>query len=199
MTELLDGVSVVIPTIPVRGFRLHQAVESVKTQTLQPYEIVTATDNERKGAALTRDEALFKVKTKWTAFLDDDDYLYPTHLEDLMNFAAETGADMVYPWFDVYGGTDPFPMFEGQPWDNDDPHQVPVTHLVKTEAAWAVGGFSGDWNDTNGTDQYGHRQGEDWNYLIKLVDAGYIIKHLNKRTWGWNHWGGNTSGMPDRW
>ncbi len=46
------------------------------------------------------------MNTEWVAFLDDDDYFYPQHLEALANAAQDTGADMVYPWYDVDGGTD---------------------------------------------------------------------------------------------
>lgn len=199
MTELLDGVTVVIPAIPPRWMQLETAKQSIAAQTLQPYETIVTFDTHRQGAAVNRDAALAQVKTKWTAFLDDDDVFYPTHLEDLMRYAEETDADLVYPWFDVIGGTDPFPQFEGLPWDVESPHQVPITHLVKTEAARAVDGFTGGWSDNNMLDKWGNRVGEDLNYLYKLNDAGYKIVHLNKRTWGWNHWGGNTSGLPTRW
>lgn len=199
MSNLIDGITVVIPRIPVRLENYASAISSVIEQTLQPYAVIETMDDEKRGAAVNRDSGLFQVETTWTAFLDDDDFFYPTHLEDLHGFALETGADLVFPWFDVYGGTDPFPEFEGKPWDNDKPHQVPITHLVRTEAAWDVGGFCGDWIDRTDFDAHGNRIGEDYNYILKLVRAGYKIEHLNKRTWGWNHWGGNTSGKPERW
>jgi len=26
-----------------------------------------------------------------------------------------------------------------------------------------------------------------------------VFRHVPKVTWTWNHWGGNTSGLPSRW
>ena len=199
LVELKDGITVVIPRIPVREWNYVAAIQSVQTQKLKPVAVIESIDVNKEGAAINRDKGLFQVETKWTAFLDDDDIFYPNHLRDLLEFAEETGADLVYPWFDVLGGTDPFPQFEGLPWDNDQPHQIPITHLVKTEAAWDVGGFSEGWVDATTTDSDGNRIGEDYNYILKLINAGYKIEHLNKRTWGWNHWRGNTSGLPSRW
>lgn len=196
--DYIDGITVVIPTIPPREDRLEQALNSVRTQTLQPIDVIVSVDTEKLGAPRNRDAGLFQVKTKWTAFLDDDDFFYPTHLEDLFRFAEETDSDMVYPWFDVHGGTDPIPAFEGKPWDNNEPHVIPITTLVRTKVAHDVNGFSGSFrpSDVQPTDQQG---GEDWLFTLKLIAAGYKISHLNKRTWGWNHWGGNTSGRPENW
>jgi glycosyltransferase involved in cell wall biosynthesis len=168
-------------------------------QTVEVANIVVSEDIQRRGAALNRDDGLNQVDTEWTAFLDDDDELYSNHLHDLLKHARQTGADLVYPWFDVIGGTDPFPMFEGLPWDNENTHQFPITFLVKTEAAKAVGGFSGDWIDNDDVDAMGNRAGEDWNFIQKFYGAGYKISHLNQRTWAWHHHGLNTSGLPSRW
>lgn len=205
VTEYTEGITVVIPSIPPRADRLEQALNSVRSQTLQPVDVIVSIDTKKLGAPKNRDNGLFQVKTEWTAFLDDDDFFYPTHLEDLHRHALETGADMVYPWFDVHGGTDPIPAFEGQPWDDNQPHVIPITTLVRTEVAHKVNGFSGAYGD-GAVDPTADQGGEDWLFTLKLIAGGYKISHLNKRTWGWNHWGygtpdnpGNTSGRSDRW
>lgn len=201
----MSDITVVIPTIPPRREQLTRALTSVYGQRLTPDHIVVQIDSEKQGAALNRDAGLEQVTTTWTAFLDDDDVFYPQHLAYLLEEAEKTDADLVYPWFDVLGGTDPFPQFEGLPWDSEAPHQVPITFLVKTDLAKAVGGFSGDWNDENALDENGHRMGEDLHFIYKFVAAGHKIVHLNERTWGWYHWSlpngsvGNTSGLPSRW
>lgn len=205
LLRVVEDVTVVIPTIAPRAGRLAVALESVHNQTVQVANTVISEDTEKKGAALNRDKGLAGANTEWVAFLDDDDFFYPQHIEHLIKHARKTGADLVYPWFDVFGGTDPFPQFEGQAWDPANPHQFPVTFLCKTELAWEIGGFSGGWIDENNSDEYGNRAGEDWNFITKFNDAGYKIVHLNERTWGWNHWAnpdgstGNTSGLPTRW
>lgn len=199
MLRVVVDVTVVIPTIPVRSHYLQRALGSVYAQTVQVANTVVQSDENRLGAAANRDLGLDQVNSEWTAFLDDDDELYPDHVRALLKHAEATGADLVYPWFDVIGGTDPFPFFEGQAWSNDNVHQVPVTFLVKTEAAQVVGGFSGGWADSNSVDEYGNRMGEDLHFIWKMVEAGYKIEHLNQRTWAWHHHGSNTSGLPDRW
>lgn len=195
---MTNDITVVLTRIPTRTNVYPQAIESVKNQTLQAAKIIETMDTEWKGAASNRDNGLFQVTTKWTAFLDDDDFFYPNHLEELLKHALETEADLVYPWFDVFGGTDPFPQWEGQPWDNNKFHQVPITFLVSTEAAQKVGGFNEGWYDDNPLDSEGHRCGEDYHFVKKLVKNNYKIVHLNKRTWGWRHWTGNLSGLPPR-
>jgi glycosyltransferase involved in cell wall biosynthesis len=197
--KLVVDVTVVIPTISRREQMLQRALGSVYAQTVQVANTVVQSDENRRGAAVNRDLGLDQSDSEWTAFLDDDDELYPDHIKSLLAHAERTGADLVFPWFDVIGGTDPFPFFEGLPWSNDNVHQVPITFLVKTEAAKAVGGFSGGWNDTGALDEHGHRMGEDLHFIWKMVNAGYKIEHLNKRTWAWHHHGANTSGLPDRW
>jgi glycosyltransferase involved in cell wall biosynthesis len=194
------GITVVIPSIPPRQKMLTRALRSVSAQRRKADVVVTQIDNDKVGAALNRDRGLAQVETEWVAFLDDDDELYSHHLEFLYDHAIETDADLVYPWFDVgSGGTDPFPQFEGRPWSNENPHQIPITFLVKTEVAKEIGGFSGGWNDTGATDDLGNRAGEDWHFTMKLVEAGHKIVHLNERTWIWHHHASNTSGLPSRW
>lgn len=201
MSDLSPGITVVIPTIPTeaRYHMLQRAVESVWSQTFPPDSVQLEGDLDREGASVVRDRGLRHVETELAAFLDDDDVLYPQHLEHLLAKMNETGADLVYPWFDVVGGSDPFPEFFGQPWDNEHPHQTTVTFLAKTEVLLACGGFQDlmDGPDV-GTDPLGHRAGEEYRLVLRLAAAGYKIVHLPERTWQWNHWGGNTMGLPSR-
>lgn len=192
------GITVVIPTFADRWDEVGRAVSSAVHQTLSPETIVVVSDTESKGAAWNRTRGLSMVETEWTAFLDDDDYFLPEHLEKLHRKAKETDADMVFPWFTVMGnGVDPFPMNEKREWVREDPHQTTITFLVKTEAALAVGGFLGDEPDEDGqeTDSQGNRAGEDFRFVLRLHDAGYRIEKLYERTWVWMHHGGNTSGQ----
>lgn len=195
-------VSVAVPSIPSRALLLMRALDSVCAQHLPATAIHVAMDHDRLGAAATRDRALAAVDTEWVAFLDDDDEMYPTHLRALAMHQETTGADLVYPWFDVAGGTDPFPHWRGVPWDGANPHQVPVTFLARTAAIRDAGGFSYGWDPSQGedpgTDPEGNRAGEDWRLMLRLVAAGAVIVHLNQRTWRWHHHDTNTSGLPSR-
>lgn len=199
---MIPGISVVIPTVAPRRAMLREALRSVADQTLAPDAIIIQEDVNREGAAVTRQKGTDRVDTDTVAFLDDDDVLYPQHLERLHATMQETGADLVYGWFDVQGGTDPFPQFEGLPWDSAVPRQFPVTYLARTEAIRVAGGWTDGWDPANaenpGTDEYGNRAGEDFRLTLRLVANGAKIVHLPERTWGWRHHVGNTSGLPSR-
>ena len=200
--NLTPGITVVIPTIPNRHQMLTRAVHTVRNQLLPAEAIVIVQDNRGDGAAVTRTRGLNMVTTEWVAFLDDDDELYPEHLQALMMGAESTGADFIFPWFDVVGGSDPFPENEFREWTVEEPHQTTVTFLVRTEAARAVDGFTDEQLvpglGEEPVDAQGHRAGEEFRFVVRLGRAGYKIVHLNQRTWRWNHHGANTSGLPSR-
>lgn len=192
-----SGITVVVTTIAPRRNLLQRALESVWRQTLQPDAVVIAQDNDRRGAPYNRQNGTDCVATEFVAYLDDDDELYPDHLMALRSELRST-ADLIYPWFDVYGGADPFPAHEGKEWDYI---QVPVTFLARTAAIRAAGGWTnfGRWDESDaGTDRQGHRAGEDYQLVLRMVELGSGIQHLNRRTWRWYHNTGNTSGLPSR-
>lgn len=178
------GVTVVTPFHAARrrNGMLDRCAASVRAQTV-PVQHILAEDVHRKGAAVTRAHGLALVDTEWTAFLDSDDEMDPTHIEQLLACAEETGADYVYPWFRVRGGKDPFPQFFGKPWDDLHPHSTTITILVRTGLARLVG-FQG--------------LGEDFTFTKGCVREGALIVHHPARTWTWWHTGKNTSGRPDR-
>jgi len=194
-------ITVVITTIPSRGLRLAKAYASVEAQTLQPKEIVVQMDTQKLGAPGNRDNGVARVTTEWVAFLDDDDYFYPQHLETLYKAAIENDADIVYSWFDVEGGTDPFPENFGKPFDPENPVQTTVTTLCKTQVVRDAGGFS----NTIGLNEeeleslsQGNTVGEDFRLILSAVANGAKVHHVAERTWAYVHWNGNTSGRPDR-
>jgi hypothetical protein len=194
--------TVVITTIPTRKDRLTKALQSVKDQTLQPAKIIVQEDTKKLGAPANRDAGLKRVKTPYVAFLDDDDYFYPDHLETLYTAIQEADADIVYSWFDVEGGTDPFPENFGRPWDNENPVQTTVTTLCKTQTVRDAGGFSNTYglNEVElATFAQGNTIGEDFRMVMSAMTNGAKIVHVPKKTWAYVHWSGNTSGMPDRW
>jgi len=193
----MNEISVVIPSIPVRPGMLAQAVTSVKDQTLLPHEIIVEMDEDREGAAATRQRGLQKVTTPWVAFLDDDDAFLERHLRSLLDHALEQEADYVYSWYNVINGTDPMPQFFGLPWDNEQPHQTTITTLVRTEIAQEVGFRQGSMEDPNGGGiEVG---GEDYVFTLGCMELGAKIHHLADRTWNWYHHGNNTSGLPSNW
>lgn len=192
----LADVTVIIPTIRGRAKMLQEAVESVQAQTVQARRCIIVEDEHGEGPAVVRNRGLEDAETEWVAFLDDDDLLLPGHLATLLTAAESSGADVIWPWFRVDGGTDPFPMHRGRQWDPEDPHQIPITVLIRTAALRAVGGFR---TVTDGpTDKDGNRAGEDFDLWLRLSAAGYRFHHVNEVTWTWRHHRGNTSGLPSR-
>lgn len=195
--HMRPGVTAVIPSIPPRtGRELHRALDSVLMQERPVDAISVSVDHQRRGSALNRTRALSGVGTEWTALLDDDDEWLPEHIRLLMEHAEETGADVVYPWFTVPEGWDPWPEREGQPFDEEllrTQNYIPITVLARTDLLWSAGGFT--VKDPSNTDSLC----DDWGTWEKLLASGAKFSHLNRRTWLWHWHGGNTSGRTSRW
>jgi glycosyltransferase involved in cell wall biosynthesis len=191
-------IGVAIPSIPPRRDMLLRAVGSVLAQSLPVDQISIVLDTAKRGASFTRNDAWQALDTDYVAFLDDDDEWYPHHLATCLQAIEATGADMVYPWFDVAGGTDPFPENFGRPFDPTDPCQTTITCLWRRRALRDVGGFI-DVPADDDPDQSGHRRGEDMRAVERLVALGGKVVHVPERTWAWHHHLANTSGLPDRW
>lgn len=185
------SVGVAIPSIPPRGALLARALKSVSEQTHPVDQIAVAYDLHREGAGATRNRAKAMITAEWTAFLDDDDEFMPHHIASLLHHATATGADMVFPWFDVVGGTDPIAVCEAVEWNTATPHHVPVTVLIRTELAHAV--------DYPVYASAAHCSNEEQGWLYRLISMGAQIEKLHQRTWLYHHDSGNTSGMPSRW
>lgn len=190
------SVGVAIPSIPVRAGLLQRAITSVLSQTRPVDALSIAFDHEGQGAAETRNAAWQSLDTDWVAFLDDDDELEPHHIERLLACAYENDADLVYPWFTVVGGTDPFPHYFGRPWDPAHPIQTTITCLWRRTALEKVGGFP---PHSRRVDAEGNGKGEDFLAVETLSNLGGRIVHLPERTWLWHHHSSNTMGLPDRW
>jgi hypothetical protein len=191
-------INVIIPTVAPRRQMLQRALGTVDAQTLQPHAVIVQEDTERLGAAATRQRAQDQVTTEWTAPLDDDDELFPQHLEHLLAEAVRTDADLVFPWYEVHGGVDPMPEAFGRDWHayltEFGPYQFPVTFLARTEVVQAAGG----WAPMPEGQRLAAQPGEDWRLILSLVARDAKIVHLPEVTWVWNHWGGNASGLPHR-
>lgn len=183
-------ITVVIPTIPGRTEQRQRAVLSAQAQTYTPPggRIHLELDVDRAGAAATRNRALACVDTEWVAFLDDDDELKPGHLRACARHARLSGADVVYPGYDVVGGDDPIGCF-GLPFDPillRRRNYIPVTVLARTALVREVGGFRPH------PDEFGDPC-EDWGLWLAMADAGAHFAHLPQRTWVW-HVSGGTRG-----
>lgn len=188
-----SGITVAIPSIPVRKACLAQAYASAAVQTLPPEAFSIAIDVDKEGAPATRERALMMVNTPLVAFLDDDDEFMPEHLEKLYNCMRDTDADYVYSWFIMQGGKDPFPPERlNEDFDPANPVETTSTILVKTDLAKSVG--------FHAIPQRLYNTGEDFQFTLDCVAAGAKIVHLKgERTWFYNVHGLNTSGKAENW
>jgi SAM-dependent methyltransferase len=194
--------TVLVTTIPTRQDRLNKALMSVENQSLLPAKILIQNDLYKEGAPKNRDNGIEKVETEYVALLDDDDYFYPDHLESLYQTAIDTGADIVYAWFNVDGGEDPFPENFGKPWDPENPRQVTITVLAKTDVIRKAGGYSnttGIEHEELGLFAQGNTAGEDFRMVFSANKQGAKIVHVPKKTWAYVHHESNTSGQPTAW
>jgi hypothetical protein len=192
----VSGITVVTPVHPARqrNGMLDRAAASVTAQTLPPARHLVVVDEDGQGAAATRQRGLDQVDTDWVAFLDSDDEFLPHHLERAWACAQETGADYVYPWYEVVGGSDPMPGHFGRPWDPAAPRLTTIVVLVRSELAKQVG-FLHALSGQVGVDP---SSGEDWHFVLGCNALGAHIVHLPEKTWRWHHHGRNTSGRAGR-
>lgn len=182
-------ITVAMPSIPPRvgGDLFHQAVDSVRRQEMLPTGgISVALDVDHAGAAVTRQRALDAVRTKWVAFLDDDDYFYPRHLKTLHDLLDEHSADYAYSWFD---GNDPFPQHRDRQMDPANPHHTTMTVMVRTELAKEAGFM-------NHPEANSVWPGEDWNFTLRCLELGGKFIGTGDVTWHYRRHSGNTSGLP---
>lgn len=182
-------VTLCIATIPPRARLLRRALASAALQSYQPAAIIVEYDHGRTGAAATKNRALAKVTTEFTAIVDDDDVLFPQHLEICIGAQRHTAADVVYPWPQMDGAGDPRPDRFGVPFDADELRRgsyIPTTALFRTELAQRVGGFQKPPGSPY----------DDWGLWLAMLDAGATFHHVAERTWQWTVRGQNTSGKP---
>lgn len=214
VTDESSGITVCIPSIPPRGALFDRALASVqialaKLHKIDVYgDVSVAVDHTRQGAAVTRDLAMSWARTKWVAFLDDDDEMDPGHLVALWTAAQETGVDYLWSRFrlglqigaNIEFRDGPSPLGRGtfEQWNDEQPAQTTVTTMVRTELAKSVGGFSGQYA-LPGDQIDGQRAGEDWLFTLACRAAGGKFHHVPEVTWTWHHHDKNTSGLPDRW
>jgi glycosyltransferase involved in cell wall biosynthesis len=202
--------SVIIPTIRGREKLLDRALSSVKAQDFTDFEVLVEMDDRGDGPAVVRNRAANRATGDFLALLDDDDEFKPGHLTKCIRHAEETGADIVYPWFDLMRGkvlrndTKVLLQQDGNGGKVDafekpfsvnalrKNNYIPVTTVIRTDKFLEVGGFP-----TPGTDAWPHKDCEDWGLWLRMVEDGATFSHLPERTWTWWWHGRNTSGRPD--
>ena len=151
---------------------LAEAIQSVAAQTTPPHRHLIEVDHRREGSSVLRNRMADNVwECDWLAFLDDDDLLYPEHLELLADAAKH--AEIVYSFCDVEGreGWNP-----SRPFDLAalrESNFIPVTVLVERRAFQAAGGFP----------LQAEHGWEDWALWLRLLDIGCRFACVETPTW----------------
>jgi glycosyltransferase involved in cell wall biosynthesis len=170
------NVTVLTRSIPERTHLLAECIASVLAQTRKPAEHLIELDANHTGAVATLNRALRRVRTRWVAFLDDDDLFYPHHLQTLLSVAE--GAELVYSWCDVEGRDGWNPNRHFDPTVLRAHNYIPITVLADTATLLELGGFP----DV-------HQ--EDYAMWLRLLDAGKTIRCIPEVTWRYRFLGNN--------
>jgi GT2 family glycosyltransferase len=184
-------VSVIVRTRD-RPRMLAQALRSLANQTLQDFEVIVVNDGGRdvsvvleavspfldvrqlihpvsRGRAAALNAGIAAARGRCLAYLDDDDVVYPTHLETLLASVVQSGADVVYAkanqvlcWSDMQQDTVvervQFPLRRFKVAMLLVHNKIPIMSLMHTAACLdKVGRFD------EKVDIY-----EDWDFLIRL-------------------------------
>lgn len=193
----LQEVSVVITTRD-RPLLAEEAIMSVLAQSVPAHEVVVVDDgssdanrarlqrfamrlnvrvifqdNSYLGAA--RNRGLQETSSEWILFLDDDDTLVPTALEDLLSAAFASGADAVTSWsYLVQDHLAEVPSVWAFLGDVGSASLVrnlvgSSAGLIRRSALESVGGFTTDWAPY-----------EDWDLYVRMLSKGAKIVGLPK-------------------
>lgn len=160
-------IAVITPSLPHRSNLLAQCKASVQAQTLPAFHL-TGFDSDRIGPARVRNILVSSLPPEydWIAFLDDDDLLFPDHLEKLA--AVTEDADVIYSRC-----RQPHATKHG-PFDRNVlrvANFISVTSLVRRSMFEKVGGFPDA------------PKLEDWLLWNKIADAGGRFVFVNAETW----------------
>jgi glycosyltransferase involved in cell wall biosynthesis len=111
-------VSVIIPTFGRPQFTL-EAVDSVKAQTFQDFEIIVIEDKGQKGPSWARNTGAKQAKGEYLAFLDSDDLWEKKKLEKQLKFLAEINKE---PRLSV-SGSEPYKVcYTNEKWIRNGQH-----------------------------------------------------------------------------
>jgi hypothetical protein len=162
-------ITLITASMPDRSHLLAEMLASVAAQTVLPAAHLIIIDERPLVPKLQ--ELTAKVTTEYMVQVDDDDLIYPNHVETLND---NLDADVVWTWCDVVGrGWNPNQPY--QPGVLQDHNYIPSNHARRVEAVRSAGGF---------LPQVGYDY-EDWNLLRRLEAAGATFKNVPQVTWAY--------------
>ncbi|MGH7425672.1 MAG: glycosyltransferase, partial [Candidatus Methylomirabilales bacterium] len=199
-----DAVSVIVRTLN-RPHLLGQALASLANQTLDAFEVVVVNDagcnvghlvekfssrlnikyvahEVAQGRSASLNSGLSAATGRWIAYLDDDDIVYPLHLELLLGAVSVAEDPVAYALVhtvlsrhsedgDILLARRPFALFEFSPDELLVQNRIPILSIMHSaECLERVGGF----------DESLHIL-EDWDFMIRLSQR-FRFRQIEKVT-----------------
>ena len=162
-----DRLTLITGSLPERSALLCEMMNSVSLQTVKPSQHLIAVDD---GHVVPKLNKLIEIaSTEYFVQVDDDDLLYPNHVEVLSDNLV---ADVVWTWCDV----------TGRNWDVNQGYQkgalahgnyIPSNCAIRREAFLAVGGH---------VQTSGHF---DHDLMKRLESAGCSFHNVPIKTWNY--------------
>ena len=180
-------VSIIIPVGPGHAHHLVDALDSVMAQTYPFWEAVVVNDSgepldlkfapwarlvqyNNQSIAGARNAGIEAAKADLLLFLDVDDLLWPTAVEEMLKeYVSHDGAKYIYTdWYGVRKGEPP-KRDNAKDYNRSrvDGSTHPITVLMRKEHALSIGGFD-----------EGLPGWEDWEFFIKMAINGYCGQRL---------------------
>jgi hypothetical protein len=170
-------ITLVTASLPKRAAMLREMLVSVEAQVLLPDRHLI---DVSVGPVVPKLNGMLSlVDEGWVVQVDDDDLLYPQHVEVL---AANLRADVVWTWCDVVGRS----------WSPNEEYQegklhfknyIPSNCAIRADVLRAVGGHVA----------VGLPDHHDWNLMRRLERAGASFLCVPEVTWQYRFHGGNSS------
>lgn len=172
-------ITVITPSLPQRSAMLAEACASVAAQTLQPKRHLVAVDYGYQGPGRMLNQLTEAADTEWVSILADDDLYDPDHLETL---AAETGNGSIILSWCRFDGLDR-EQYRGE----FDPRRL----LARLDSGMR-GIFMFRKNVWNMLGGFHEGPMEDWDFLVRAVQAGIRFAPVHRETWTyrWHDVGG---------
>nr|AIM48025.1 glycosyl transferase, group 2 family protein [Xanthomonas citri pv. punicae] len=209
-------ISVIIPVCNTPELFLREAIESVRTQTYQNWEICIHDDasdephvgrilaeckkhipnlwvtrsETRSGIAATTNAALASARGRWVTFLDHDDVLDRNALAAVVDCHIKTGSAVVYTDHDMLGedGRLRNPYFKPD-WNYDlFLAQMYLGHLVS---------FEHDLIKRVGLTRSECDGSQDYDLVLRCVAAGAKVGHVPRVLYHWRMHAGSTAANAD--
>ena len=192
-------VSVIIPCYNYGEF-VHQAIESVLTQTFQNFEIIVIDDGstdeltlsvlddlacekttlirqKNQGLAATRNHGAELARGRYICYLDADDFLDKTYLEKTVGvLESDEGLGSCYSWAQCFGDSDAiWKTMDLDPYYLCQYTTAPSHSVIRKEAWVKVRKMNGAGFLTRYNGYF-----EDWVFWIDMVICGYRGKAIKE-------------------